>query len=388
MTRSLTALRRLLPRLWLGVIVGFAASSPASAQNSPEERADLIEAIYPVMIAALEAKQYGRARNICDQVILWEPQNPVHHYNLACIEAQAGGNRLPYALGALELAAVLGFNDPEHLRTDSDLKPLHGEAKFAEIARRVAHNAGAGDAIASLVIPPGRSAPPAATAAEPDADRPAVATFQAGLPVGLYWMNRYQPGARTVEQTVWYFAPDGTVYCNLENGYSPADLAAHAGPRGAASVEDRTLQVRWADGTVSAGPLERDRTGFTWDLGIFSAVQGFGYSSEVPGVYSGGSIGTAERGMTVVPQRLTLRPDGSFLWEGVVFSPSAGTTAARLSSSTESTSGRWELTGLSLTLTAGSGIAVRRFAFPDDDRRTVVSPDRLYFGGQILKRQP
>jgi hypothetical protein len=92
--------------------------------------------------------------------------------------------------------------------------------------------------------------------------------------------------------------------------------------------------------------------------------------------------------MTVVPQRLTLRPDGSFVWEGVVFSSPTGNTAARLASSTESTSGRWELTGFSLTLTAESGIAVRRFAFPDDDRRTVVSPDRLYFGGQILKRQP
>jgi hypothetical protein len=388
MTRPLTALRRLLHRLWLSVIAGLAALSPAAAQNSSEDRAELIEAIYPVMIAALEAKQYGRARNICDQVILWEPQNPVHHYNLACIEAQAGGNRLPYALGALELAAVLGFNDPEHLRADPDLDPLRGEAKFAEIARRVAHNAGAGDAIASLVIPPGRAAPPAATAAEPETDRPAAATFSAGLPVGLYWMNRYQPAARTVEQTVWYFAPDGAVYCNLENGYSAADLAAHDGPRGAASLEDRTLQVRWADGTVSAAPLERDRTGFTWDLGIFSAVQGFGYSSELPGVYTGGGVGTAERGMTVVPQRLTLRPDGSFVWEGVVFSSPTGNTAARLASSTESTSGRWELTGFSLTLTAESGIAVRRFAFPDDDRRTVVSPDRLYFGGQILKRQP
>jgi hypothetical protein len=388
MTRSLTALRRLLPRLWLGVISAFGAISPLSAQNSPDDRAELIEAIYPVMIAALEAQQYGRARNICDQVILWEPQNPVHHYNLACIEAQAGGNRLPYALGALELAAVLGFNDPEHLRTDPDLKPLHGEAKFSEIARRVAHNAGAGDAIDSLVIPPGRSAPTAPTPGTTDADRPPAATFEAGVPVGLYWMNRYHPAARTVEQTVWYFAPDGTVYCNLENGYSPADLAAHAGPRGTASLEDRTLQVRWANGTVSAGPLERDRTGFTWDLGIFSAVQGFSYPSEVPGVYTGGGVGTAERGMPVVPQRLTLRPNGSFLWEGVAFTPTNDTTAARLSSATESTSGRWELAGLSLTLTAESGITVRRFAFPDDDRRTVVNPDRLYFGGLILRRQP
>ena len=138
MTRLLSAHLHFLSRLWLSVIAGLVAGSPAPAQNTPADRAELIEAIYPVMIAALEAKQFGRARNICDQVILWEPQNPVHHYNLACIEAQAGGTRLAYALGALDLAAALGFNDHEHLRTDPDLNSLHGEAKFAEIARRVA----------------------------------------------------------------------------------------------------------------------------------------------------------------------------------------------------------------------------------------------------------
>src|ERR1041384_6413932 len=113
---------RLLPSI-LAVLTLF--TSPLRAQNDPESRREAIEAIYPVMIAALEAKNFGRARNICDQAIIWEPQNPVHHYNLACIEAQAGGARLPYAMGALELAVALGFNDELHLKNDPDLVPLH-----------------------------------------------------------------------------------------------------------------------------------------------------------------------------------------------------------------------------------------------------------------------
>lgn len=379
---------RLVPRLIAIALAGLAVTSPVRAQTDPAERAELIEAIYPVMIAALEAKQFGRARNICDQVILWDPQNPVHHYNLACIEAQAGGNRIPYAFGALELAAALGFSDVEHLQADPDLKPLRGDPRFAEIVRRMTHNANAGDAIAGLAIPPTRPLPATPATPQPDPDQPAPAAFQAGAPVGLYWMSRYQPGTRTLEQTVWYFAPDGTVYRNLEYGFAATELARHPGPRGRATVENRLLQVRWQDGTITAAHLERDRSGFTWDMGIFSPVIRFGHAEEIPGTYAGGFAIAGAEGTAVVPQRLTLRADGTFAWEGVAFHPGTGTPAARIVSAADTTRGRWEFAGHSLTLVAESGLTLRRFTFPDDDDRTVVKPDRIFFGGEMLKRQP
>src|SRR5688572_12818527 len=118
--RSLEARRKLM--FLLALVVGV---SSVQAQDDAASRRAAIEAMYPVMIKALEAKAYGRARNICDQAILWEPQNPTHHYNLACIEAQAG--RLPQAVGALELAVALGFNDAKHMQADPDLAPLRGE---------------------------------------------------------------------------------------------------------------------------------------------------------------------------------------------------------------------------------------------------------------------
>lgn len=388
MTRFPPAIFRLIPRLLLIALAGLAALTPVRAQNDPADRAELIEAIYPVMIAALEAKQFGRARNICDQVILWDPQNPVHHYNLACIEAQAGGSRIPYAFGALELAAALGFSDVEHLQADPDLKPLRGDPRFAEVIRRMTHNASAGDAIAGLAIPPTRPVPSAPAAPRPDPDQPMPAAFQAGVPVGLYWMSRYQSGTRTLEQTVWYFAPDGTVYRNLEQGFSAAELVRHPGPRGRATVENRTLQVRWQDETTTSAHLERDRTGFTWDMGIFTPITRFGEPEEIPGTYSGGIGSVGVEGTAVVPQRLTLQANGTFAWEGVAFQSGSGTPAVRIVSAPDTTRGRWKLAAYSLTLEAESGLTLRRFAFPDDDDRTVVKPDRIFFGGEMLKRQP
>lgn len=387
MIRFPSASSFLFPRLLLCALVGFAALRPAAAQNTPAERAELIEAIYPIMIAALDAKQFGRARNICDQVILWEPQNPVHHYNLACIEAQAGGSRLPYAFGALELAAALGFNDFEHMQADPDLKPIRQDPKFADLVRRVTHNASASDAIAGLNIPARRPPASAIETAPPDLDQPTAPGFRSGVPVGLYWMSRYQAGTRTLEQTVWYFAPDGTVYRNLAHGFSAHELATHPGPRGAAAVENRTLQVRWRDGTTTSAHLEPDRTGFTWDMGIFSPVARFDEAREIAGVYAGGGF-AASTEISVVPQRLSLQADGTFSWEGVAFPPAADEPGGRIASATGTTRGRWELRGYTLQLTSESGTSVHRFAFPDDDERTVVKPDRLFFGGEMLRRQP
>lgn len=132
---------RLPPALLFVALAFFGGAGAASAQvQSPERRAE-IEAIYPVMIQALEAGNFGQARNICDQVILWEPLNPVHHYNLACIEARAGAHRLRHAFDALEKSAALGFNDVATLQSDPDLSALRNTTKFAEIARTIVQNA-------------------------------------------------------------------------------------------------------------------------------------------------------------------------------------------------------------------------------------------------------
>lgn len=345
------------------------------------------------MIAALEAKNYSRARNICDQAILWEPQNPLHHYNLACIEAQTGGARLPYAMSELELAVALGFDDSAHLQADPDLAPLHSHPKFAELVRKIIYNATAGDAIASLPIPasaakssPTAGSASAATSATIESGTPAPAAFNEGVPVGLYFMTRYWPATRTLEKAAWYFAPDGTVYQNLETGFASRELAAHAGPNGKATAKGNLLEVTFADGRKVSSDIERDGANFAWDQGIFTAVRAFTDTSELLGIYQNGDAIT-DGNPAATAKRLELRADGSFTWAGVSFI-GATPAAMRLSAGSGVSKGRWELNDYFLTLTDEKGAVLRRIAFPCDDEKTVVKPDQIFFGGWVFKRQP
>ena len=379
-------------RLLVICLLAFGLLGPARlrAQDDPASRRTAIERLYPIMIQALEAKVFGRARNICEQAILWEPQNPTHHYNLACIEAQAG--RLPQAMGALELAVALGFNDPQHFQTDPDLAPLRHEPKFAELGRKVANNAFGASPAAAITPPnPATPAPGPDTKTAPGSarpDLPAPASFQNGRPVGLFFMTRFWSSTGSLEKGVWYFAPDGTVYQNLESGFSAEDLAAHRGPKGTCSVTADKLEVTWSDGKKTGSTLEpgASGTGFGWNAGMFSAVTPFENSADVAGVYEGGeSLGGGSS--AAVSQRLELRQDGTFSSSGVSFAGTA-TTASRVSvGGTSVSTGRWELDGLSLTLTDASGTVLRRIVFPHDDETTPLKPDRMFFGGILYRKK-
>ena len=357
------------------------------AQNDAASRRAAIEGMYPIMMSALEAKNFGRARNICDQAIVWEPQNPVHHYNLACIEAQAGGARLPYAWGALELALALGFDDVEYLKTDPDLFPLHDDPKFADLVRKLTFNLSTGAAIASLKTSETTAKSPATTMETTEVDQPVTPAFQDELPVGMYFMTRYTSATQSVEKAVWYFAPGGTVFCQLEAGFSKADLAGHAGPRGKLTRRENSLAITWSDGRETLSKLERDGSGFAWDMRIFAPVTAFDTASEAVGVYEcSESMPPGTR--IAVSQRLDLRSDGTFGWDGVTLTSGETRKAVAKSGNNESTTGRWELSGFSLQLTTSNGVTLRRLVFPSDDEKTVIKPDRMFFAGLMFKRRP
>jgi len=366
----------------------FSAISPLPAQSDPESRRDAIDAIYPVMIAALEARNFGRARNICDQAIIWEPQNPVHHYNMACIEAQAGGTRLPYAMGALELAVALGFNDAAHLKNDPDLEPLHSDPKFAELVRKTALNETAIDALTDIRIPdtPPKTKPVVEALATAEPEQPAASAFKDGVPVGLYFMTRFQAVTRTSEKSAWYFTPDGAVFEDVTHGFSKADLAAHAGSKGRAGATGNKLEIIWSDGRKTVAEIERDGSGFTWDMGIFTPVRAFDDASAIVGSYEGGESLAGSSTASAISKRLELRTDGTFAWDGVAF-VGAGSEADALSIGTSASKGRWQLSGYTLVLTDDRGIAWRRIAFPYDDEKTPVKPDQLFFGGLMYRKR-
>ena len=374
--------------LVVALLLGAAATPSLRSQNDPASRREAIEAIYPVMIGALEAKNFGRARNICEQAILWEPQNPVHHYNLACIEAQAGGARLSHAIGALELAIALGFDDAAHLQADPDLEPLHGDPRFRELVRKVIYQAAAGDAQSAIVIPPARPQAPPPEPAPAATELPAEAGIRDGVPVGLYFMTRFQPATRTLEKAAWYFAPDGAVYQNLESGFSAAALAAHSGPKGRVTTRERRLEVTWTDGTRASSDLERDGTGFIWDMGIFTAVKPFADASEVTGNYEAGDAGQDGAPASRTNQRLELRADGTFAWGDTSGSSGGGTASApAVSRGGGPSEGRWELDGYLLTLTDNAGAVTRRVAFPCEGEVAPGAAGWMFFGGRVYKRQ-
>jgi hypothetical protein len=366
---------RLVPALLLRLAIAAAIAAStlphSRAQEDAESRRAAIEAIYPVMIAALDTKNFGRARNICEQAILWEPQNPVHHYNLACIEAQAGGARLPRAIGALELAVALGFDDADHMRTDPDLIPIRGDPKFADLVRKAAERATLGATVQSLKIPE-----PAETAAKASSlsSAPAPAAFKNGLPTGIYYMTRFRPLTRTRERAIWYFAADGSAYRDLHTEVSREELAAHKGPRGKLTLQGHELLMTWSDGSKVSGIPEFEGSGFTWDMGIFTGVTPFADAAHAAGTYGAGeALGGAGEGAGIA-RKIELRPDGTFTLQR----PSAR--------SEETLTGRWQLNGFSLSLTPERGEAWSGLAFPLSDEQATDKTAQLFFRGAIYKR--
>ena len=204
------------------------------------------------------------------------------------------------------------------------------------------------------------------------------AGFDGDRPVGLYFMTRFWSFTGTLEKAAWYFAPDGSVYQNLEHGFSEEDLRSHPGPRGTYSVEDGKMTIAWANGKSTTNEVERDGETFTWDMGIFSPVKPFDDEDALAGAWEGGESLTYGGRHASVAKTLRLNADGTFQWDSVSF-----LETGNLSGSAEGgTSGKWELENVSLTLTDANGKSYRGIAFPFDDGKR----QWLFFGGTMYKK--
>ncbi len=122
-------------------------------------------------------------------------------------------------------------------------------------------------------------------------------------------------------------------------------------------------------------------------MALFARVSGFALPSDPAGTYRGADTVGANDSWSGVSRHLELRPDGTFHWEGISLRGS-GPGQASVAASDQPATGTWELRGYSLVLTDTQGHSLRRIAFPDDDTRTVIKPDRMFFGDWMLRRQP
>ncbi len=216
---------------------------------------------------------------------------------------------------------------------------------------------------------------------------PAPARMVDGKPEGLFFMTRFWAFTNSLEKVVWYFAPDGRVYQNLETGFSPEDLAAHKGNRGTYEMVGDVLKVTWSDGKVTQATIQAQENAFGWDAGIFTAVKPFAEGKSVAGSYEGGESISTGAGMAASSTGLELRPDGTFSSAGVT-SVQSETSESQVSAGGQGGStGTWKVAGYSLLMTYADGTTVRSIAFPYDDPETPVYPDRLFVGGTMFKRK-
>lgn len=106
-----------------------AAFYGAATHRQPENLDALIELghVYTRM------QRYGDGLQVDEELARLMPKNATVQYNLACSLALVG--RIDPALDALERAVSLGYDDPDHLLEDEDIRALWNEPRLRELVR-------------------------------------------------------------------------------------------------------------------------------------------------------------------------------------------------------------------------------------------------------------
>ncbi len=110
----------------------IALRPPARADDTPHplEQARVLR---EQALAAAAAGRHTDAAQAWRELIRLHPENPYHHYNLACALALAGDT--PSAERALEEAFAHGFIDLFHMQRDPDLASIRGSRTFTLLIR-------------------------------------------------------------------------------------------------------------------------------------------------------------------------------------------------------------------------------------------------------------
>lgn len=349
------------------------AGNPVMAAPTQEEvnRAAVLR-IHPMMLAAMDAKEFAKAKVYAQKLIELEPENSAHYYNLACVEARVGGTEAAFA--ALTRANQLGMADTELLGTDPDLASIRKDPRYNAVMLQTARNAIQLKAISPAPAEPQASGP---------AQAPAAAKLGASGPVGLYYMTRYWVASRNLEKATWYFSPDGMAYENPTGDFSDASLAATASHQGKISLSGKKLTFTTTKGkdTGKSFAAEYDpqpEGGFYWNTGSFIPVQPLPSAKTIVGKWQGGFSVTG----AMVARSLELRADGTFNMTGAATLESrTDGNEARAGASGQLFSGQWTVSGYFMTLTGTNGVTRRSIAFPFDSEDTPVNPDYFYFDG-------
>ncbi len=356
----------------------------AAQEDEAAARRQAIDQFYPIMIEHVKQGDYKGARLLCHQAIKWEPTEPGHYYNLACIEARDGN--LNMGLAALTKAADLGYSDAAGTAADSDLASLRSSPIYLQQYQKILAN---GQATGIPTQPTSsqpqtlraNSSPTAVT--QPAPHKVTMST----PPVGLYIMTRYWIATRSLETASWYFSPEGMAYENPTGDFSATELAKSKN-QGRISLKDGKLVFSNSNGKSDAGDYEPnpDQNAFYWDMGNFVPVKGFIKPGVIAGKWQGGLSSSFSGSTGSVAKTLTLNADGSYtLSSSASISSSSDGSTAR-AGSTGSNSGTWEAGQYFLTLTGADGSVSRSIAFPFVIKGSEDQPDKIYYGGIMWSR--
>ena len=223
---------------------------------------------------------------------------------------------------------------------------------------------------------------------------PAPSVMSTSKIEGLFYRQRYEMVSRHLEKAVWYFAPDGKVYVNLESGFSATELAAHQGQFGTYQVANGQMSIAWSNGSKSKNKLEIAQDAFDFDTATFLPVKPFRSADQLVGNYEGGSSFSFSGSSTAIAKTLTLRADGTFASSGIAnFSKDRSNAGFSDSNNKEliasgqgGSNGTWSLSGYSLTLSSAGEKDTVGIVFPLFVDETKGSFDRIFFRGFVYKK--
>lgn len=96
---------------------------------------DFIEALSALAETYTRAEEYQKGLALDKRLAVLCPEDPLVFYNLACSFALTGSTE--EALESLEAAVRFGYDEPEHMKEDPDLKTLHPDARFQKLLARL-----------------------------------------------------------------------------------------------------------------------------------------------------------------------------------------------------------------------------------------------------------
>lgn len=99
---------------------------------------DFVEALSALAESYTRAAEYQKGLDIDKRLAMLCPDDPLVFYNLACSFALTGAKE--QALETLENAVSFGYDEPEHMKQDEDLKALHADQRFWKILETLEKN--------------------------------------------------------------------------------------------------------------------------------------------------------------------------------------------------------------------------------------------------------